>query len=544
MKLKSLLSITAISLLSFPAINFAQAPTLGTAENFVLFTSVGAVTNTGPSSITGNVGTNSGSSTGFGNVDGQMHDNDGASAQASADLLIAYNQLNALIPTQAHAPALGNGETLVAGIYNISAASSLDLELFLDAQNNPNAEFIFKIQGPLSTGSNAKVRTINGAQTCKIFWQVEGLVSIAPGTFMRGTIIANNAAISLSAGDTLIGRALSTNGAVTLTSMRAAIPSTGCNAPVLNGPTAPVLGTAACFAIFSSNGTVSNSGNTYVTGDIGTNSGTVTGFNSANVNGTIHPGPDAATAQCATDVSVAYSYLNVLPHDIELLYPAQFGNGLVLTPHTYLLDAATVFTDTLYLNAQGNANAVFVIKVNGAFSSALNAKVIMMNGTQAENVYWKVEGAVLLDDSTTFRGTLICNNGALGAINTGVYFDGRALTTTGALTTTQVNVIATAIPSNCSTTTAVAEINGTNDAVSIYPNPFSTSMNIALNDASQINMYQMTIYNVLGAEVMSTTLTSNLTTIEASMLITGMYFYKITNKSNTTVQSGKLVSQQ
>ena len=68
-------------LLTFPNVNFAQAPTLGTAADFVLFTSVGAVSNTGFSHLTGHVGTNSGSSTAFGNVDGVMHDGDGASAQ-------------------------------------------------------------------------------------------------------------------------------------------------------------------------------------------------------------------------------------------------------------------------------------------------------------------------------------------------------------------------------------------------------------------------------------------------------------------------------
>lgn len=535
--------ISVITLLSFPTLNFAQAPVLGTAADFVLFSSVGAVTNTGVSHITGNVGTNSGSSTGFGNVNGQMHDNDGVSAQCSTDLLIAYNQLNATTPTQLHAPALGNGEVLVAGVYDVPAASSLSLDLFLDAQNNPNAVFIFLVNGPLSTGANSKVNLMNGALACNIYWKVEGLVSMSPGTTMRGTVIANNAAISMTAGDTLIGRALSTNGAVTMTNLRGGTPVAGCEAP-LTGPTAPVLGTAACFAIFSSNGTVSNSGTTFVTGDIGTNSGAVTGYNASNVTGTIHPNPDAATAQCAADVAVAYNYLNALQYDIELLYPAQFGNDLVLTPHTYLLNAATVFSDTLYLNAQGNASAVFVIKVNGAFSSALNAKVILTNGAQSKNVYWQVEGAVLLDDSTAFAGTLICNNGALGAINTGVYFDGRALTTTGALTTTAVTVVATAIPGNCSTATGINSTAETSEAVTIYPNPFSTTTTIKLNDASQINSYEISIFNVLGEAVIRTSLTSSATTISTSTLTTGMYFYKIIDKTGNTIQSGRMISQQ
>ncbi|MCK9401571.1 MAG: hypothetical protein M0Q51_16470, partial [Bacteroidales bacterium] len=88
MKTQLLNVLTAVILPLIPILNFAQAPPLGTAAEFVLFSSVGAVSNTGISQLTGNVGTNSGSSTGFGNVNGVMHDNDGASAQCAADLLI------------------------------------------------------------------------------------------------------------------------------------------------------------------------------------------------------------------------------------------------------------------------------------------------------------------------------------------------------------------------------------------------------------------------------------------------------------------------
>ena len=93
MKNYLLYSLTAASLLLIPLTNLGQAPTTGTTVDFVLFSSDGAVSNTGITHLTGNVGTNNGSSTGFGNVDGQMHDNDVASAQASADLLILYGEL-------------------------------------------------------------------------------------------------------------------------------------------------------------------------------------------------------------------------------------------------------------------------------------------------------------------------------------------------------------------------------------------------------------------------------------------------------------------
>src|SRR3954471_18844397 len=125
MKTKLLLAITSLALLSFPKINFAQAPSLGTAADFVLFSSNGAVSNSGISQLTGNVGTNSGSSTAFGNVNGVMHDQDSVSTKCSADLLIAYNQLNGTTATFFPAALLGNGDTLIAGVYSISAATTL-----------------------------------------------------------------------------------------------------------------------------------------------------------------------------------------------------------------------------------------------------------------------------------------------------------------------------------------------------------------------------------------------------------------------------------
>ena len=91
MKKQLRFSLTALTTLLMSTINFAQAPTLGAAADFVLFTSDGAVGNSGISHLTGNVGTNNGSRTFFGNVNVQMHDGDVESAQAATDSLTAYN---------------------------------------------------------------------------------------------------------------------------------------------------------------------------------------------------------------------------------------------------------------------------------------------------------------------------------------------------------------------------------------------------------------------------------------------------------------------
>ncbi len=445
MKKTILNMVTVLTIIMIPQLLSAQAPALGSTSDFVLFTSVGAVGNTGISQVTGNVGTNSGSITGFGNVNGVMHSGDLATTLAAADLIIAYNQLNAAIPTFFPAPLLGNGDTLIPGVYRIAAVTTFAGDLFLDAQGDSNAVFIIQIQAAFSANAAAKVKLINGALACHVFWKIEGLVSLAPAVVMRGTIVANNAAINFNTNDTLEGRAFSTAGAITISGTMAYIP-TGCGSLVLTGPIAPNLGSVACYAIFSGNGPVTNAGITYVTGDVGTNVGLTTGFNPLFVNGTIHPIPDGSTTAAAADLLSAYSYLNIVPVDIQLLYPAQFGNDLVLTPHTYLLDAATTFTGNVYLNAAGNANAVFLIKINGALSTSTYSKVMLINGAQASNVYWLVEGAASINDYSVFNGTLISNNGAVN-LSTGDSINGRALTTNGAVST--ASIVATSPSGPC-----------------------------------------------------------------------------------------------
>lgn len=393
--------VSAVTLLSIPKINFAQAPDLGTAGGFIIFTTTGAVGNTSLSQITGNVGTNNGATTGFGNVNGVMHSNNGTTASAASNLQTAYLQLNNTIATATHAPLLGNGETLNAGVYDIAGLTTLSNTLTLDAQGNANAVFIFKISAEFNSTASSQINLINGALACNVFWKVEGAVNLASLTMMKGTIIANNGAIDMSAGTKLEGRALSTTGAVTVNGVTAKIP-VGCGSVVLTGPRAPDLASAGCYAIFSGNGPVTNSANsvTNVKGDVGTNATLTTGYNPLLVDGSIHPIPDNSTAQASADLLNVRTYLNALVPDIELLFPAIFGSGLVLTPHTYVMNGGTTLTDTVFLNAEGNADGVFVIKVYGAFEAVSLAAVKLINGAQAKNVFGLLMALLVL---TTMR---------------------------------------------------------------------------------------------------------------------------------------------
>ena len=439
MKNKSLLlSVAVYALLSIPFKNFSQTINYGSAANFVILTTVGAIGNTGTSQLTGNVGTNSGGTTNFGNVNGVMYSGDGATGAASNSLLSAYSQLNSAIPTATHAPLLGNGETLVAGVYSVSGVTVLSNVLTLDGQGSSNAVFIFKISAAFSSTNAAEIKLINGALACNVHWKVEGAVTLASLTIMKGNIVANNDLISLATGSKLEGRMLAINGAISVNEVTAKTPI-GCGSPVLTGPAAPFLGSSVCYALFSGNENISNSGSTTVKGDIGTNVGLTTGFNPLMVDGMIHPIPDGSTAAAASALLNARTYMNSLTADIELLYPAQMGRKLVLTPHTYVLNGATSLNDTLFLNAEGNANAIFVIKIYGAFNTGDFATVTLMNGTLAKNVYWIVNGAVTIATGSNLKGSIVSNNGAIN-LATGVQLEGRAMTTNGALTTSSVTV--------------------------------------------------------------------------------------------------------
>jgi hypothetical protein len=537
MKTNLLNTITAAVLLSVPTVIFGQTPTLGSTADYVLFTTNGALTNTGLSHLTGNVGSNNGSSTTFGNVNGQMHSQDGSSAAAAADLLTAYNQLNSAVATLFPAPSLGGGQSLNAGIYSITGNSTLNGTLTLNGQGNANAIFIIKIQGAFSTSANSKVILSNSALACNVFWKIEGAVNMASGTTMKGTVIVNNAAITMNTGTSLEGRALTTAGAISIDHVLGYTPI-GCGSPSLMGPASPTLASAACYAIFSGNGAVANSGISSAVGDIGTNVGLTTGYNALNVVGVIHPIPDGNTAACGTDLLLAYTYLNTLPYDIELLYPAQFGFNLVLTPHVYRMNGATAFTDTLFLDGGGNINAVFVLQLNGALSTSTYAKVSLINGTQAKNVFWKVEGSVNLNNYTEFVGTIVCNNGAVN-LTQGVKVDGRAMTTNGALSTSAVTVN---IPSSCTSTNVSQVVISTQPVNKTVCAGESALFMVAASGSSLTYQWRKGTVNLVNGASISGATTATLTVNPASQADVSSLYNVIVSGGTTAKDSSVKVS--
>ena len=202
-----------------PSASAATLPvSLGAAADFAVLAGT-TVTNTGLTTITGDLGVSPGTAvTGFPPgqvVNGAIHSNDGPAVQAASDLALAYNDAVGRTTTATVSGQLG-GTTKTAGVYDsVAGTFGIAGTLTLDAQGDPNAVFIFKAVTTLITAASSMVNLVNGAQSCNVFWQVGSSATLGASSTLRGNILAFTS-ITVGAGLQVDGRTLAMGGAVTL----------------------------------------------------------------------------------------------------------------------------------------------------------------------------------------------------------------------------------------------------------------------------------------------------------------------------------------
>ncbi|HLY57101.1 MAG TPA: ice-binding family protein [Stellaceae bacterium] len=208
---------------------------LGTAGNYAVLSKTG-VTNTGTSSVLGNIGASpiaSTAITGFGLtlsssgqfstsplVTGDVYAADYAAPTPSnlttaiGDMQTAYTDAAGRTNPTATNLGAGNigGLTIAPGLYKWGTSVNIPTDVTLSG--GPNAVWIFQIAGTLDIAAGKSVILAGGAQAKNIFWQVAGQTTLETTSVLNG-IVLDQVAVVAQTGATLNGRALAQT-AVTL----------------------------------------------------------------------------------------------------------------------------------------------------------------------------------------------------------------------------------------------------------------------------------------------------------------------------------------
>jgi hypothetical protein len=188
-----------------------------------------AVTNTGATTLNGNLGVSNNSSitgiTGFfgtlsndgpGLANGSVYQGDAFAALANSQLTAVKSSL-ALMGTGTTLGADLTGLTLTPGTYTVPAGTSnLTGALTLDGGGNSNAYWLFHLPSTLITSSSSFVNVINTGSGAGVFWNVGSSATLGESTSFEGNILAS-ASITMNSGVTIgCGRALASTGAITM----------------------------------------------------------------------------------------------------------------------------------------------------------------------------------------------------------------------------------------------------------------------------------------------------------------------------------------
>lgn len=178
--------------------------------------------------------------------------------------------------------------------------------------------------------------------------------------------------------------------------------------------------------------TVTNTGSSVLTGDVGVWPGTaVTGFPPGIViGGTIHAG-DAVAQTAQSDLTTAYNAAAGLA--VTGTLTGQNLGGLTLTPGVYFFASSAQLTGKLTLNNLGNPNALFVFQIGSTLTTASASSVIFSNSLTDSNVYWQVGSSATLGTTTAFQGNILALTSI--TLDTGATIGcGSALAINGAVT--------------------------------------------------------------------------------------------------------------
>ena len=195
----------------YPISPAMAAPSLGRAWSFAVLGG-STVTNTGPTSITGDLGLSTPglSVTGFPpgtQGRGVQHVGDPAANQAQSDAQRAYLALADMPCSTALTGQDLGGKALAPGVYCFTSSAELTGQLVLDTRGKPKGIWVFQIASTLTTATNSSVVMRKSGRAGNVFWQVGSGATLGTGSAFIGNILAYSS-ITMNTAANLQGRAL------------------------------------------------------------------------------------------------------------------------------------------------------------------------------------------------------------------------------------------------------------------------------------------------------------------------------------------------
>ncbi|RZL06363.1 MAG: DUF3494 domain-containing protein, partial [Pedobacter sp.] len=198
------------------------------------------------------------------------------------------------------------------------------------------------------------------------------------------------------------------------------------------GQTTPSFGNAKSFAVLAAS-TVTNTGATVITGDMGVSPGSaMTGFPPGVVlSGAKFSGAPSLAGGAQTDAMALYNDLKGRTTGVVDMTGEDLGSK-TLKPGIYKFSSSVGITGTLTLDDTGDPNAVFIFQIGSTITTATSSKVVMKSGGKGPNVFWQVGSSATIGTYTTFAGNIL----ALASITmtTGATTTGRLFALTAAVT--------------------------------------------------------------------------------------------------------------
>ena len=204
--------------------------------------------------------------------------------------------------------------------------------------------------------------------------------------------------------------------------------------------TIPSFGSAESFAVLAAT-TITNTGNTVITGDVGVSPGTaITGFGPGIIeNGLMYTGVGSKAGIAQADAKSAYDNLIALSTssastNLTGSVLGQTAGATSLTPGVYTFSSSASLTGKLVLNDQGDPNALYIFTMGSTITTSSYSEVVMTSGGKGANVFWICGSSATVGTYTKMVGNIIAvasitmttgatNTGRLIALNAAVTLD-------------------------------------------------------------------------------------------------------------------------